>query len=312
MAVTTTSQVDPGIQIYYDRVLLKRALPFLHYNKFGQLKSISKKSGDTIKFRRYNSLTVNPTPVAEGVTPSLQQLNKTDILAQVSWYMNGVAITDVIDLTVEDPVLTEATEILGENMGQVIDMVTRDILCATASYTNASGGSNGQTPTEMTRSDIDAVVKTLVWNNAKPITEVQKASTGIGTAPIRAAYMSIIHTDLIDDLEKVSGFKSVAEYPKGDGMEGEWGAVGNVRFLVSSVAHKSADATPKYYCLVIGKDAYGITDIKGGTAKTIIHGFGSGGVADPFNRLATAAWKTQYVARILNDNFIQNLRVTHS
>ncbi|MDY0373584.1 MAG: N4-gp56 family major capsid protein [Candidatus Izemoplasmatales bacterium] len=311
---TSTTQVDPAVAIFYDRVLLKRALPYLHYNKFAQVRNIGKKSGNTVKWRRYTALAAATVPLTEGVTPPGQQGAKTDILAQISWYGDWMGVSDVIDLTVEDRVITEFTELLGEQMGLTLDQLTRDILCATASYTNASKGANGYTPTELTRADIDAVVKTLLGANASFITEVQKASTGIGTSPVRASFWSIIHTDLIDDLEACSGFKSVAEYPKGDAIEGEWGNVGNVRFLVSSVAHKVA-GTPQaynYYCLVLGKNAYGTSEIKGGSAKSIVHDFGSGGTGDPLNQRATVGWKTPFVARILNDALMNNLRVTHS
>jgi len=311
---TSTTQVDPAVAIFYDRVLLKRALPYLHYNKFAQVRNINKNSGNTVKWRRSTALSAATIPLTEGTTPPGQQGAKTDILAQISWYGDWMGISDVIDLTVEDRVLTEFTELEGEQMGLTLDNLTRDILAATASYTNASHGSNGATPTEMTKADIAAVVKTLLGVPAQFITTIQKASTGIGTSPVRASFWSIIHTDLIDDLEAVSGFKSVAEYPKGDGIEGEWGNVGNVRFLISSVAHKSTASilTATYYCLVIGKDAYGTSGIKGGSAKSIVHDFGSGGTGDPLNQRATVGWKVPFVARILNDAFMNNLRVKHS
>jgi len=43
-----------------------------------------------------------------------------------------------------------------------------------------------------------------------------------------------------------------------------------------------------------------------------VKAFGSGGTSDPLNQRATAGWKMAFVARILNDNFIQLLQVTHS
>lgn len=311
---TSTTQVDPAVAIFYDRVLLKRALPYLHYNKFAQVRNIDKKAGNTVKWRRYTALAAATVPLTEGTTPPGQQGAKTDILAQISWYGDWMGISDVIDLTVEDRVITEFTELEGEQMGLTLDNLTRDILVATASYTNAANGSNGATPTEMTRADIDAVVKTLLGANASFIAAIQKASTGFGTSPVRASFWSIIHTDLIDNLEACSGFKSVAEYPKGDAIEGEWGNVGNVRFLISSKAHKSTSSilTATYYCLVLAKDAYGTSEIKGGAAKSIVHDFGSGGTGDPLNQRATVGWKLPFVARILNDAFMNNLRVTHS
>ena len=49
---------------------------------------------------------------------------------------------------------------------QTEDQLTRDMLAATASFINCVGGFDGDSPTEITRSDVDQVVKTLVSNNA--------------------------------------------------------------------------------------------------------------------------------------------------
>lgn len=43
------------------------------------------------------------------------------------------------------------------------------MLAATAGFINCVGGVNGDNPTEITRSDVDAVVRTLLNNNAYTI-----------------------------------------------------------------------------------------------------------------------------------------------
>mgnify|MGYP005844291319 CR=1 FL=1 len=311
--MTTTTEVDPAVAILYDRILLKRGLPFLVHNRFAQTRSLASKSGNTMKFRRYSSLAVAKTPLAEGVTPPGQQLSKTDLTAQISEYGDYIHITDVVDLTVEDKYLTEASELQGEQFGETIDELTRDILAATASATNASKGTNGNIPTEITKADINNVVKILLGNKAKMITRVVSASTAVGTVPVRPAYWGIIHTDCIDDLEAVSGFIGTEKYPnQKDVQEYEWGSTGNVRWVVSQKAVKTSDTPPKYYCFIFGQDAYGTVDLKGGTVKSIVKAFGSGGTSDPLNQRATCGWKTFYVCRILNDNFMHNLKITHT
>lgn len=311
--LTTTTQVDPAVAIFYDRILLKRGLPFLVHTRFAQTRSLASKSGNTMKFRRYSALSVAKTPLAEGVTPPGQQLSKTDLTAQLSQYGDYVHITDIVDLTVEDKVLTEAAELLGEQFGETIDELTRDILDACASTTNCTKGSNGQTPTELTKGDIQGIVRTLLGNKAKMITRVVSASTGVGTVPVRPAYWGILHTELIDDIEAVSGFIGAEKYPnQKDVQEYEWGSTGNVRWVISQKAIKTTESPAQYHCFIIGQDAYGNIDLKGGTVKNIVKAFGSGGTSDPLNQRATSGWKTMFVARILNDNFMTNLEATHS
>lgn len=308
--LTTTTQVDPAVATFYDRVLLKAATARLVHLKFAQHARLDKKSGNTYKWRRYANLTVATTPLPEGQDPPGQQLSKTDLTAQISWYGDYVHITDEVDMTVEDPVLTIAADKLGEQENRTFDTLMRDILAACASATNASGGSNGNTPTEVTRADIDTVVQTLLGNDAEFIKEVVTAGTGVGTTPVRQAFFGIINTAIIDDLEDCTGFKSTSEYPsQKDVQPEEWGATGNVRWLYSSIAHASSDATTQYFLPIIGRDAYGDVELAGST-KNIVKGFGTGGTSDPLERKATSAWKSAWAARILNDNFMHLLKVT--
>ena len=315
--LTTTTEVDPAVATFYDRVLLKRGKAKLVHAKFAQERPLKSKSGNTIKFRRYSALTTATTPITEGVTPPGQKLSKTDLTAQISWYGDFVHITDVVDLTVEDPVLTVASEELGDQMGRTIDELVRDILSACASKTDAAGGSNGDVATEMAKSDIDTLVQTLLGNDADFMTPLLKAASGQGTAPVRPAFWGIADTDLIDDLEAVSGFKSTSQYPVQQGIdEAEWGSTGNVRWLVTSVGKVDTGTSnlgaDEYQLPIIAKNAYGITKLEGGNAQNIVKAFGSGGTSDPLNQRATSGWKTAFVARILNDNFMHILTVTHS
>jgi N4-gp56 family major capsid protein len=311
--LTTTTQIDPGVNTFYDRVLLKRALPLLVHDKFGQVRNIPAKSGTTVKFRRYSSLTAATTPLSEGVTPAGKQLSKTDLTATVSQYGDFVHVTDVVDLTVEDSTLTEAASLLGEQMGLTLDTLTRDILCACASIYSCASGTNSKTPTNITKTDIDVVVKTLLGANAKMIAEVLKATSGVGTTPVRPAFWAVAHTDLIDTIETCTGFLHHANYPaQNDVQEGEWGSVGNVRFLVSTNADRTTGCPGVYRIPVIGRDAYGISRIEQGTAKNIVKGYGSGGTSDPLDQRTTSGWKCWHVARILNDSFMLLMRASNS
>lgn len=311
--LTTTTQVSAAVGVWYDKVLLKRALPHLVHDKFAQRRPLPSKSGDTIKFRRYSSLSLATTPLSEGVTPPGQQLSKTDLLASVSQYGDYVHITDWVDLTVEDAVLTEANALLGEQTGQTLDRLLRDTLTACASIYSCAKGSNGKTPTELSQTDIDACVKVLLGGNTQMFTKVITATAGQGTAPIRPAFWGVIHSDLLDALEACTNFKATAEYPsQGPVMEAEWGATKNVRWLWTTFGHKDTSTSPdNYKSPIIGQNAYGITEISGGALRSIVKAFGSGGTADPLNQRCTAGWKLTFVARILNDAFMLLLKSTN-
>ena len=80
------------------------------------------------------------------------------------------------------------------------------MLAATASFINCTGGFNGDTPTEITRTDVDEVVRTLLNNNAYTIMDNIEGEDKFGTAPVRDAYFALCSTQLTGDLDSVSGF----------------------------------------------------------------------------------------------------------
>lgn len=312
---TTTVQVGPAVSTMYDRLLLMRARPYLIHTEFAQRRNLNKKSGNTIKFRRYSALSVADTPLGEGNPPAGSNLSKTDLTATVSQYGDFVAITDVVDLTVEDAVITEAVEILGQQYGETIDAIMRDILASTASETNASGGNNGNTPTEITKTDINGITKTLMGNNARMISQLQdgKNMAAFGTVPIAPAFFGLCDTDISDDIADVSTFVPAHEYgTKGDVHQAEWGSTDRVRWLLSSNGKVTSGSPDVYSAFIVGQNAYGMTEINGASANIIIKAFGSGGTSDPLDQIASVGWKTFMVGRVLNDNFMHELKVTHS
>ncbi len=299
--LTTTTQVDPGVQVFYDRVLLKRAVPYLIHERFAQTRNIQRKSGSIIKFRKYASLSTATTPLTEGVTPPGQRLSKTDISAQVKQYGDYVHITDWVDLTVEDAVLTETAELLGENMGETRDELCRDILCATASAVDLEDS-------PLQQSDFDQAIQTLFSADAKMITGMIQAGTGQGTLPISAAFVAMAHSDLYTDLKNLDDFLPVRKYPKpSEAMEAEVGSYEQIRFLLSSRGKKDSGDPDKFEMPIIGQKAYAVTEIEGGAARNIVKAFGSSGTADPLDQRATSGWKMTYAARILNDAFMLKL-----
>jgi hypothetical protein len=66
-------------------------------------------------------------------------------------------------------VLNECAARLGVSLRQTEDQLTRDMLASTAAFINCTAGVNGDNPTELTRSDVDDVVRALLGNNAYTI-----------------------------------------------------------------------------------------------------------------------------------------------
>ena len=65
-----------------------------------------------------------------------------------------------------------------------------------------------------------------------------------------------------------------------------------------------------YSTLILGADAYGVTEITGGGLQHIVKQLGSAGTADPLNQRATAGWKATKVAERLVEPYMVRIETT--
>lgn len=215
----------------------------------------------------------------------------------------------------QDPVLNQTVSLLAQSMRETEDELIRNMLASTATVLNAVGGVNGDNPTELSRSDFDAAQFTLLNNNAMMISDNIEGTLKFGTAPVREAFWAMMNTQILDDLEAVTGFISQAQYPSSMNiLNAEWGSVGNIRVLYSSLGSTSANASLNgntvYNNFITGQEAYAIIELTTATSSFIYTP--PGGPTDPLRRLQLGAYKMAQVPRILNDQWILNLRATHS
>ena len=318
MANTGKTQVA-NVNSFYDRNLLERAVPLLIYGNWAQVRDIPRNNSDVTKFRKYNSLTAAITPLTEGITPTGSQLSVTDSNATVLQYGDYVTLTDKLQMETEDPIETEATDVLGEQAGNTLDQLTRDILVAgtTIQYvTSASQRTDITAAMKMTSTEVKKAVRTLKQNNAKKITSMVDANTGYNTSPVDAAFVGICHPNTTYDLKTDTlwvGIEKYAQSLKGGALPGEVGKLDEVRFcettngkVFTGAGSGSADV---YATLILGMNAYGKTRISGEAMNVIRKQLGSAGSADPLDQRSTIGWKATYVTKILQQLFM--LRIEH-
>lgn len=333
-APSTTTQtyvgsIPPALQAFYDRTLLERSVPADVHGRFGQTRPIRLRSGNQIKFRRYESLTADPATsiVSEGVTPTSQSLTVTDIFANLQQYAGVVTLTDLVTLTNQDPVLTEAIEVLGEQQGTVIDRARRDVLAAGTSVDYSNGSTRVGLNTTLNANTLRMSIRAMSRNNAKFLRKMIPATDGVSTTAVRAAYIGIVHPDTEAQMDGgVTGYLPVSQYSSA--MKAEMDEVGsfrNIRFFCSTNAKVFADSgavigatgmitttganCDVYGTLVIADNAYGIVPLQGQERMTYVKQLGSAGTADPIDQRATAGWKSTTTTKILNETWMR--RVEH-
>jgi len=314
MADTTTTQVSAGVNNFYDRVMLKAVRPLLVHLRYAQVKDLPRGNSAVIKFRRYSLLSANTTALTEGVTPSGTQLSVTDITATVSQYGDYITLTDFLVLTTLDPVLTETADLLGQQAGNSLDQLCRDVIVAGTTVQYASTATTTATVTaamKLTRDEIRQSVRTLQGNDAAKLTRMVNPSTGFNTSPINASYIGIISHNTLYDLKNETGFTKIEEYAsQSNVMDGEVGAMDDVRFVMTSNASTVSSTVTVHRTMILARDYYGISRISGAAMVNIIQPLGTGGTSDPLKQRQTSGWKATFVAKILNENFA--VRIEHA
>lgn len=253
---------------------------------------------------------------------------------------NAIALSEEIDLFNVNTRAAKLLDTLGANAGESLNalMFTEYSNLTTVRYsTGAVGGGAAGTgagsyvSASISVGDIKAGVNSINGNAGRTFTAIGMGSTNIGTQPIRSSYYGICHVDVEEDIRSLTGFIPVEQYAGyTETMPFEFGAVGGVRWAstqvstistgagkASSVGLRGAStkAHDVYSSFIYGQEMMGTVGLgnmhatnsyemynpKTPPAVEIIHkALGSAGAADPYNEVATIAWKAFHVGKILN------------
>lgn len=303
---TTSAGLAVENKTFYDMALLREAAPNLIHDQFGQKKPIPKNGGKTIEFRKYASLPkLHDKPIQEGVTPEGQTLSASKIEATVEQYGGFVTLTDMLDLTAIDNNIVEATTAIGRQAGLTLDTITRNALHSACSawYAPKADGT-----VVSSRSALDATCKLTVSLIKKVVAQLRADNT----PTFDGDYVAIIHPYVAYDLMEDPKWEEYHKYTTPENLfKGEIGRIAGVRFVQTSEAKIYAgdkDGCPSglavFGTLIMGKDAYGTTEITGGGLETIVKQLGSGGTSDPLNQRSTVGWKATKVAELLFEPYM--------
>jgi len=342
MTTTTYGDISPAVAAYSVVRMLKRAMPYLQLEKFGQTYPLPTNSTQTAKFRRYFmtgatgsagsgtgdfNIPLATTPLTEGVTPTGSTLSNADYTVTLAQYGDFIEITDVIMDTHTDNVLQQATDILGEQAAVTVETLRFNVLKAGTNVYYASNAANRAAIDEaITLADQRRVTTGLNRQNAKKISQVVASTPDFNTKSVEAAYMAVCHPDLETDIRSMAGFKPVADYgPHTTPFEGEIGSVEQVRYMTSTVLAAWADAggtaatnglrsttgtsADIYPVLFFGRDAFGIVPLKGKSAMTPMVVNPKPQAGDPLAQRGTVGWKLYTATVILQEAFMARLEV---
>lgn len=261
---------------------------------------------------------------------------------------NAILLDEEVDLFNVNTKGMKLMDTLGANAGESLNslMFTAYQGATQIRYSNGAvggGASVSYVSSSISVGDIKSAVNFINENAGRTFTPIGMGSTNIGTQPIRSSYYGICHVDVEEDIRLLTGFIPVEQYAGyTETMPFEFGAAAGVRWAstqvstVSSGAGKassvgfrgaSTKAHDVYDSFIYGQEAVGTVGLgnmhatnsyemynpKAPPAVELIYKpLGSGGALDPYNEVASLAWKAWFVGTILNQNWLVKIRSASS
>ena len=321
--------------------MLEHAQPIIVLGDFGEQREMPKNNTDTLVFRRVlpfgavatgsgiNSsqyigtpqITANSFVLAEGATPNSNTISFQDVSVQLQNVGVLFKYSSKTELLYEDDVPTEMTKLVGETMGEVLELMRYGVLKAGTQVIYANGSSRGSVNTPISLNKIRQAARVLESNRARRVTQRLGTSVNFGTRSVQPAYLVFVHTDAEADVRNLPNFTRAEDYGQGKTVhDREIGACEQFRFITSpllapfagtgsstangcvSVGGSNVDVYP---FLVIAESAWGQVALKGMNAisPTILRSTDKNH-ANPMGMFGYVGASTWFNAVRLNEAFM--------
>lgn len=267
------------------------------------------------------------------------------VTATAAKYGNAIQVTEEVDLFNVNTKSAKLMDTLGANAGESLNTICKaeyDNATQIRYCANLAGGATtsgkSYVISKMVTTDLQYAVNLINTNSGMPFTPMATGSRNIGTSPIRVSYYGVCHVDAEEDVRVMTGFVPVEQYGGyTETMPFEFGAVNGIRWCSTQIATINLSAGKKtatgyrgstnikndvYTSYVYGREAIGTVGLGNMHAsnsyemynpkyppavEVIFKPAGSAGAGDPYNEIASLAWKSWFVAKILNATWIVKL-----
>lgn len=301
MAAQKTTDLTQEMSILYEKVFLDRAEYEYVFNEGGQMRPQPANSGKQVNFTRHTPLATVTTALTEGTNPSENALTATTVSAALAEYGTTVKISRFLSLTSIDANNEEKIDVVGQNMGETIDELTRNEL-ATGGTAQIAGG----------KADISLVAITDVMST----TELRKAVRTLKKNKAKryqsriAPWIGKLGPDTSYDLQGDSTYVNADVYDNGAERlyTGELGKINGARLLESPNQKETADGGASsadiIWNFVHGQNAFGCIDLVGDKPDLYIIPHTKIDSGNAAGRFSLVSWAGSYVAKTLNANWL--------
>lgn len=196
--------------------------------------------GKTTRMSRFERLSTEGGQLdGSGIDPASEVPVRTDIDATMEIYAKSIVTNEQVILYENSKTLTKFTALLGQWLREKEDLLMRDLFASSVSYINATGGLNGDQPSNISLNDVNNIETILLGNDARSMLTDLEATNRFGTAGVRDAFIALAHTNVTADLQRVQGVLLKNAYPTQEGLRPEeYCSISRFRFFVSSKAAK--------------------------------------------------------------------------
>ncbi len=311
--MATSTQLITPVQVYYDKVFLERAKVELRHDFGAQTKNVPLHGGSVVRFTRFSPLALITSSLSEATNPAEVAMTATNVSATLADYGNVTNVATLYSMTGIEEGLQEHIEVHAQNAGESIDRLIRQELASGATAQIATGATLAtdiMTTDVFSGVEIRKAVRTLKNNKA------QKFPGGL--------YRGIIGPDTAYDLFGDSEWLDAHRYTTSDAIErGVVGKLHGVEFVESNNQHKdvsaglsgspvtatSAGVVAVFSNFIFGQNAYGVINLGSISApKVYVKNPGEGDTSNPLNQFSTVGWKMPFAVKVLNANWIINVK----
>ena len=314
--ITTSSDLSYRQQAQIVQKLLAETYRLEVFGKYATGQTLKARNTMTMKWKGYDKLPIIKTAAVEGVTPTSQKLTSRDVSLTLKQLISVQELTDVMDDTHEDDIFNVQTERGAKQMAQSIEFDSFATLKACSNVFYANGAAVTDVNTVLTATIQKKVLRALKRQDTGLITKKVSSTPNFNTESVLPGIIAVGHTDLEGDIRAMTGFIDAKEYGNTKPEEGEIGAVGQVRYILTNICEADTDAggvkgtmvstsgtsADVYSVIYFGADAWDRVAFKGAFAATPMilkpnvarHG-------DPAGQRGSVAFKTMIGTVILND-----------
>ena len=305
MTVQTTTGLSQEMSTFYDKVFLERAEYEYIFNQGAQMRSLPANEGKTVVYTRHTPLATATTALTEGVNPAEVNLSATNVSATLAEYGTTVKISRFLSLTSIDANNKEKIEVVGQNMGETLDQITRNELFtgATAQFAGSKAALTDVGVTDvLSVEELRKATRTLKLNKARRFQD--RIAPWMGKLGPNTSY----------DLTKDATFLSADIYDNGAERlyNGELGKILGVRLIESPNQYEAVDAGASdadiFSNFVHGSDAFGCIDLVGDKPQLYIIPSTKIDSGNPAGRFSTVAWAASYVCKTLNSGWLIDIK----